>query len=186
MQSLPSQLSVSLVLWMFLLPTTGFGEEFSVRIKDAYLDRSAKVYKLMANIEYQLSTTAKEALYKGVPLTWDVILEINESGWLWDRSLYRQKLQYSLQYHALLNQYLVKSIGQTEMFLSLSAALNFMSAIQDQVQISGFSLDSSKGYQLKVKSEFNRELLPIPLRPIAYLDSQWFLSSNWFVWQIQK
>ena len=37
-----------------------------------------------------------------------------------------------------------------------------------------------------IRVGFEREALPIPLRPTSYFDPQWALSSRWTLWQLQK
>jgi hypothetical protein len=37
-----------------------------------------------------------------------------------------------------------------------------------------------------VKVNFDRDALPLPLRPIAYIDPQWYLSSDWTLWPLKK
>lgn len=155
-------------------------------VRYAKLLENADDYTISTRIDYQLSPTAKEALHKGVPLAWDVLIEINRTMGPLNTTLYEKKLPFVLEFNALLNQYEVKSPGQPEMFLTLNAALNFMAALHDAGHIDKGLLQTGKNYQLAVKSRFNREFLPIPLRPAAYLDGQWFLSSDWFVWPIQK
>jgi hypothetical protein len=177
---------ITLLLVLLICPLTSFAEDFSAKIRYAELIETATGYSLKTEIDYHLSPTAKEALHKGVPLAWDVLIEVKQSGRLWNTTVFKKSLPYSLQFHALLNQYEVKSPGQQEMFLSLNSALNFMALLQDEVDIEKALLPAGNGYQLGLKTRFNREFLPIPLRPVAYLDSQWFLSSDWFVWHIQK
>lgn len=194
MQSLPHRLSFLkrlvgylLLLYLALCPQIGLADEFSAIVRHAKLIETADGFSIHAEIEYRLSPTSKEALHKGVPLSWDVLIKLNQRGFLFDTTVYQQKLSFYLQFHALLNQYEVKSpAAQVEMFLTLNAALNFMALVHDTVHSSKGLLKTGNSYELAVKSEFNREFLPIPLRPVAYLDSQWFLSSDWFVWPIQK
>ena len=183
---MPGTCIISLLLCLLLSPLRGFAEDFSAKIRYAELVETAAAYNLKAEIDYRLSPTAREALRKGVPLAWDVQVELAESGLLWNTLLFQYTLPCRLQFHALLNQYEVKSPGQEEMFLSLNSALNFMAALQDEIRIDKSLLQSGHRYQFSLKTRFNREFLPIPLRPVAYLDSQWFLSSDWFVWPIQK
>ncbi|MDD4914717.1 MAG: DUF4390 domain-containing protein [Methylococcales bacterium] len=181
-----NRLSFRLLLCVLLWPLPAAALDYAARIRYADLVETADGYSLKTEIAYRLSPTAREALHKGVPLAWDVKVEIDRVGLLWNATVYRKTLSYSLQFHALLNQYEVKTPGQSEMFLSLGTALNFMALLQDEVNIDNKLLQPGQRYQLRLKTRFNRELLPIPLRPVAYLDSEWFLSSNWFVWPIQK
>ena len=176
-----------MLLWLVLLPAISSANPPSTKISHAELIDHHDGYQIETEIDYQLSATAKEALEKGIPLTWDVYLEIRRPGFLWGPTLYKDKLRYTLQYHALLKQYVVKEPnGNSQMFLTLTAALNFMSLPHSTRVINYPLIESGKRYQLAVRSKFNREQLPAPLRPFAYLDSQWFLSSSWFLWSIQK
>jgi hypothetical protein len=176
-------LMLSLTIWS----PSGSAQDFSAHIRTADLLESQDAYLLCAEIDYQLSPIAKEALEKGVPLAWEVLFRLSESAWLLQHDVYSSDLAYRLQYNALLNHYeIIRPDGQSEMFLSLNAALNFMSAPRARLPYSMVKLKDGHRYQLAVKSRFNRELLPVPLRPFAYLDTAWFLSSDWYVWPIQK
>jgi hypothetical protein len=176
-----------LLLCLQFGPTVAEAGDFAARIDYADLEYGDAGYTVQAHIDYRLSPTAKEALHKGVPLTWNVSIELRQPGWLWDSVVHRHKLAYSLQFHALLNQYAVQTpYDHSEMFLTLSAALNFLATVHDDTPIPSDVLQPGKPYLLAVKTQFNRELLPIPLRPVAYLDHRWFLSSTWHIWPIQK
>ncbi|OHX34708.1 hypothetical protein BJL95_18780 [Methylomonas sp. LWB] len=169
-------------LW---LPAATAGD-YSARIGYPQWQTGERGYTAGVQIEYRLSPTAKEALHKGVPLTWRVILELRHPGPLWDETIYNRELRYTLQFHALLNQYAVETENAgSEMFLTLSAALAFMASISADVAPPGENPNSAP-LQLAVKTRFDREALPIPLRPMAYLDHRWFLSSDWYLWSIPK
>ncbi|WP_415880129.1 DUF4390 domain-containing protein [Methylomonas sp. TEB] len=177
----------ALMLCLHIAPGVAEAGEYAARIEYADLDRVDDGYDVQAHIDYQLSPTAKEALHKGVRLTWDVAIELRQPGVLWDTIIHKHKLTYSLQFHALLNQYVVQTpFDRSEMFLTLSAAMNFMAAVHDSMPIPAELVVGGTPYLLAVKTQFNREQLPIPLRPVAYLDNQWFLSSAWHTWPIQK
>ena len=173
----------SLIAW----PILSTAESFAAHIRSAKLIEAGGVYHIATHIDYQLSPTAREALQKGIPLAWEPLIHISSPGWFWDTTIYTQKLAYILRFNALLNQYEVHNpSGEDEMFLSMNAALNYLSTLPQAAAIDKQLLKSNRTYQLAVKTEFNREFLPVPLRPFAYLDNQWFLSSDWFVCPIQK
>jgi hypothetical protein len=187
MPSLARPLSCGLLLCLTLWPLSSLADDFAARVRHAALIETSDAYSVDAEIDYQLSPTAREALQKGVPLTWDVSIQIRQPGLLSNDILYKTKRTYTLQFHALLNQYeIIGPGGETEMFLTLNAALNFMAFLHDAARFDKGLINAGYRYQLAVKTEFNRERLPVPLRPVAYLDAQWFLSSDWFIWPIQK
>lgn len=177
--------AITLLLWLVLFwpASSGLAGEFDARIRRAELVEANGSYQVDAQIDYNLSPTAKEALHKGIALSWKVLLEIDRSGSVWDSRIYRYKLPYSLNYHALLNQYAVRSRESIERFLSLQAALNYMSTVRLPITV---ALPTNGALRFAVKSQFHRESLPIPLRPMAYLDPQWSLSSDWQSWSLTK
>lgn len=182
-KSLSRGLLICLALW----PALTVASEFAADIRHAELLDTVSGLMVNVRIEYQLSPTAKEALHKGVPLNWNVLIEIRRTGWLWDSRVYSQTVPYTLQFHALLNQYEVRTpTNHVEMFLTLNAALGFMAMLHDTTHIDRKLMQANDQYLLAVKSQFDRESLPVPLRPFAYLDPEWFLSSDWFIWPIQK
>ena len=95
---------------------------------------------------------------------------------------------YQIQNHALLNLYSIKrlSTGERSLFSSLAGALNFISKIRNKVVIDKQLIQAGKSYYLAMKVKFKRELLPVPLRPFSYFDSQWALSSQWILWPFQN
>lgn len=174
---------VCLLLW----PFAGTADDFATQISHAELVKQDENYNVQTKIRYQLSPTAKEALHKGIPLTWQVLLEIREIGKLWDSVIYSRKLPYRLRFHALLNQYEIATPDkQSEMFLTMNVALGYMSSLPAAPSIAAKLLRPGHHYKLAMKCLFDRESLPVPLRPFAYLDSQWQLSSDWYIWPIQK
>jgi hypothetical protein len=80
-----------------------------------------------------------------------------------------------------------ESSGEVYNFSTLAAALDLMSTIRDfPVISSGFiNLDKNQ-YHTAVRVLFDRNALPLPLRPIAYLNPQWYLSSDWTLWPLTK
>lgn len=187
MPNLANLFNHGLLICLFIWPLSSLAGNFAAKVRYAELVESPGAYAVNAQIDYQLSPTSREALQKGVPLFWDVLIQIRQPGLLRNRILYNAKLSYTLQFHALLNQYEIKSPNaETEMFLTLNAALNFMALLHDVASFDKRLLKPGYAYQLAIKTEFDRERLPVPLRPVAYLDAQWFLSSDWFIWPIQK
>jgi hypothetical protein len=173
----------------WLSPFSGYADEFSAEVKQAEITLQGGSYVLSADIVYQLSKKAMEALQNGVPLFWNIQVKIQQHrGVLWDKTLVDTTIRYRIQYHALLNMYRVRneSNGEVYNFSTLSAALDLMSAIRDFRLIQKAELAPEKQYLCAVKVTFDREALPLPLRPTAYIDPQWYLSSDWTLWPLKK
>ena len=146
-------------------------------------------YVLSANIEYEVTNTARDALQKGIPLFWDVRVKlVQQRKWLWNSSLVDFKIRYRIQYQALLNRYRVTNIstGERDSFTTLSAALDNMADILGLTVIDKDALQPEERYRIELKIKFDREALPLPLRPFSYVNPQWYLSSDWYLWPVQK
>ncbi len=172
-----------------LLPFCGYADNFAAEVTQAEITSQGNHYVLSADIIYNLSEKAKDALQNGVPLFWDLQIKLlQHPDSLWDKTLVDTAIRYRLQYHALLNMYRVRNEGDGEVynFSTLSAALELMSALRDFRLIEKAQLDPQKQVVCAVKVSFDRDALPLPLRPIAYIDPQWYLSSDWTLWPLKK
>ena len=181
------RLFCAILFW--LLPFSGYADDFAAEITQAEITSQDEYYVVSADISYQLSKKAKDALQNGVPLFWDLQIKLlQQRDSLWDKTLVDTAIRYRLQYHALLNMYRVRNEGDGEVynFSTLSAALELMSALRDFRLIEKAQLDPQKRYACAVKVSFDRDVLPLPLRPIAYIDPQWYLSSDWTLCPLKK
>ncbi|MDD5632331.1 MAG: DUF4390 domain-containing protein [Methylococcales bacterium] len=183
---LPAFLCGVLLWW---LPFSSYADEFAAEVKQAEVTLHGDYFLLSADIGYQLSEKAMEALQNGVPLFWDIQIKVLEQRHvLWDKTLVDTAIRYRLQYHALLNMYRVRDEGDGTVynFSTLFAALDLMSTVRDFRLIGKSELVPEKQYLLAMKVNFDRDALPLPLRPIAYVDPQWYLSSDWTLWPLKK
>jgi hypothetical protein len=166
---------------------------YATEVQQAEISIRGTQYVLSADIDYQLSDTAKEALQSGVPLFWTVRIKlVQQRAVLWAKTLMDTSIRYRLQYHALLNMYRVVIVqadsteqsGDTHNFSTLSGALDSMANLHNLPLIDISAIQSDKQYFVHIKAQFERDVLPLPLRPIAYTDPQWYLSSDWTVWPL--
>ncbi len=174
---------------LWLLPFSGYADDFAAKVTRAGINLQGDSYLLSAEIDYQLSEKAKDALQNGVPLFWSIQIRLlQHRDVLWNKALVEAAIRYRLQYYALLNMYRVRNEdnGEIYSFSTLPAALGLMSAVHDFRVIGKAELAPDKQYLCAVKVNFDREALPLPLRPLAYIDPQWYLSSDWTLWPLKK
>jgi hypothetical protein len=184
-----SKLPRLLLCCLLLLPFSSYASRFGVEVKNAEIVMSGDAYLLSADIEYQLSPRAKEALQNGVPLFWDIhIRTVQRRDFLWDKTLIDAGIRYRIQYHALLNMYRVRNENNSETynFSTLSAAFDLMSAIRDFYVMKKSDSKPGERYGVDIKVTLDRDALPLPLRPVAYTNPQWYLSSDWTLWPLTK
>lgn len=147
------------------------------------------VYRLDASIDYRFSTAVREALKNGVPLTVVIQIEVRRPRWWWwDEVVASLSQFYLLQYHALSRQYLLTSLntGVQQNFATLGAALTALGTLRDVPILDSKLLDANEHYRVRLRAQLDIESLPSPLRPLAYISSDWRLQSDWYVWPLHS
>ena len=181
-------MKIALYLFICIFSEGVWAGEFSAVVKNINVELVVDHYELNADIDYQLSPVAKEALQKGIALTWSVLIKVEQQGRVWNSSVQSLAIEYQIQNHALLNLYSIKrlSTGERSVFSSLAGALNFISKMRRVVIVDKQLIQPDKQYHVAVKVKFKHEALPVPLRPFSYFNSQWALSSYWILWPLQN
>lgn len=158
------------------------------QISDVHVRLHNQVYLLNADIDYELSTEALEALHNGVPLTIRIAIEIERPRkWLWNIGEASLEQGYRLQYHALSDQYVLQNLNSGALYAYQNrwAALHAMGELRDFPLLDQQLLDLELDYQLRLQARLDIEALPSPLRPIAYITPEWRLRSDWYLWSFK-
>jgi hypothetical protein len=172
----------SLVMLLWVGGDCYAGGQF-VKIKQAQLSLQDNKARLRIKLDFQLNPSAEEALYSGIPLYWDVSIVLKQQRDFWDKTLFARRYRYSLAYYTLLNNFRVKDEHKKTFrrFSSLKEALGYMQRIEtEEMSLTGY--DENKCIISVLNIAFDKEMLPAPLRPIAYFDEQWDLSTNERQW----
>lgn len=181
--SLLQRLSFSIVL---LLLTQVSCADFSINFAEVHLQD--KVYLMDADLDYTLTEKAIEALNNGVALTLvlSITIERDRQYW-WDETIATLEQRYQLKYHALSRQHVVKYLntGIQETFPSLPIALRTIGKLKDYPLLDKLMIKPTETYRVYLQNYLDIESLPVPLRPLAYLSSQWRLSSQWYLCLLQ-
>lgn len=183
--------AIWLSVFMFFLAGAAFpirGEN-GVSITSAEINLSGDVYLLNADVNFELSNQAIEALNNGVSLFWLYQLNVKEQrNFFWDQTVVEKVFRYRIQYHALIKMYRVtnENSGAVDNFSTLQSALDLLSSLRDYRLIEKSKLDENRKYFAGIKITFERDALPLPLRPVAYLNPDWYLSSDWYLWPLKK
>jgi hypothetical protein len=180
------QLNWLCLLLLLLLYHSAFAAGFTIiKAKTHLLD---DVYLLDATFNCQLSDVTIDALKNGVILTLvlNIVIE-RERSYLWDQTIAKLQQSYELKYSALSKQYILKykNTGIQETFPSLKEILSRINQLNDFPLIDKSLIEKNETYMVSLQIELDIESLPIPLRPIAYLSSQWRLSSDWYLCPLQ-
>jgi hypothetical protein len=171
--------------WLYLLLLLShsvFSADFTIiKAKTHLLD---DVYLLDATFNYKLSAVTIDALQNGVVLTLvlNIVIE-RERSYLWDKTIANLEQIYELKYSALSKQYILKykNTGIQETFPSLNEIITRINHLNEFPLLDKYLIEKNETYMVSLQIELDIESLPIPLRPIAYLSSQWRLSSDWYL-----
>lgn len=143
---------------------------------------------LDAQIGYELNETASDALENGVPLTFETHIQMREVGaWMWQPDVVEFRVRNVLRYRPLSGLYEVRRVGSEDkqVFATRASALRFMGRIRDLALISRSELDLSREYLVRLRSYLDIEALPLPMRPKAYISSDWSLEAEPWEWQLR-
>ena len=174
-----------LLLAAALLLAAGWLQAADFTVRDARTRLVDGVYQLEADIRYQLSDPIHEALANGVPITIGLQIEIErQREYLWNKTVASLLQKYTVQFHALSEQYIVRNLnsGSQQSFRSLPAALQSMGEIEALPLLDESLLEETDAlYQVQLRSHIDINALPAPLRPMAWLSHEWRLQSEWYV-----
>ena len=174
------------VLFTYLFPNPSHAEGFKILSAETTLKKD--VFHLDTNMELNFSDDALEALRSGVPLIILVNIEVlDDRSWWWDETIAELEQGYLLLYHALSEKYIIHNLnsGSQKNYSSLNTALSSLSHIRDFPLIDKNLLDDSDDSYVRIRTYLDIESLPAPMRPIAYISSQWQLESDWFSWPLK-
>jgi len=147
-----------------------------------------KVYLMNASIDYQFSEVALDALQNGVPLIVLLDIEVEQKRkWWFNKTIAELQQGYLLLYHALTEKYIINNLnsGAQENYDSLRSALDSLNKIKDLPIIDANLIKKGESYDVQLQTYLDLEALPAPMRPIAYISSQWRLESDWYRWPLQ-
>ncbi len=142
------------------------------------------VYRLTANVQFQLSPDVEKALKNGIAVTLQLDIEVlrPDAYYLWSETVATLRQQYRVQYHALSQRYLVTNLNSAaqEHFSTLDDAMASLGAITDLPILDKSLLAAAEQYIARVRFGINFDSLPVPLRYYAYVLPQWRLQSEWY------
>jgi hypothetical protein len=172
--------SIYILLGFFYVPISYATTDW-LFVKNMRWERAAINSSLSAELSFSLSPTAREALHSGIVLYWGISVSISNTHFLafFNESIYSNSSRYSLRYNTLFNDFRVQNVNDASFrrFSSLSDAVNYLAVIRYGPIILPHNIEKAC-VVVDLNVLFDKESLPIPLRPIAYFDEGWNLSTN--------
>jgi len=173
------------LLILLLLCSLCASAEITIRSVETTL--KDKVYRLNANVEFKLTAPALEALQNGVPLILLLDIEVEKKRWWLNKTVATLEQGYLLLYHALTEKYLLTNLNSSaqQNYRSLNATLDALGHLEQLPILDAKLLEPNAKYIVKLRMHLDIESLPAPMRPLAYLSSDWRLESDWYSWPLQ-
>jgi hypothetical protein len=158
-----------------------------IKILSGESQLSNNILSINADAEVDLAKDPIEALESGVPLFFDLHVEIlRNRKYMWDRDLFKTKYTYSLQRHTLSKKYVLKNLitDTQRVHDSVTAALQSLGQIRKLAVIDLEELTNRKNLVIAIQLELKISALPAPMMPLAYVSPQWHISSQKYKWKL--
>jgi hypothetical protein len=152
-------------------------------------DAASPGFLLDGQFSITLSSGAKEALQNGIPLIFELQVQlVRVHRWIWDSVKVDLKQARQIQYHDLSRSYVVKYIneGTQRNFRQLSDAMDAAGALENLLLANGLLIEDDADYKIRLRGSLDIESLPTPVRLIAYVSSAWDMSSEWHTWSLDR
>lgn len=143
---------------------------------------------LDADIGFELNDTVSEALENGVPLTFETHVQLRRAeAWVWEPDVVEHRLRTVLLYRPLSGMYELRNLQGDERlsFATRAAALRTLGNIVAMPVIERSDLDLDQDYLVRIDVKLDIEALPLPMRPMAYLKRDWWVSSDRWEWRLR-
>lgn len=143
--------------------------------------------RLDAEIAYELNSEIRDALVNGIPLIFEVKVQIKSSqSWRLDKVISSTVKTQKLKYHALSKQYVLDDMetNDSDAFPDLESALIHQGRVAAMRIAQADSIDKSGNFIVQLRSRLITSKLPLPLRMKSYFSRKWRLDSGWHEWPL--
>jgi len=143
---------------------------------------------LDAQIAFDLNETISVALKNGVPLTFEIQIKMRKSNaWIWQPNAVEIRLRNEVRYRPLSGLYEVEilNINDKRMFATKVSALRYAGQIRDLVLVRRQDLDLKAEYLVSLDAFLDVKALPLPMRPQAYMSSDWNIEAKPLEWRLR-
>lgn len=157
-------------------------------IRSVFTNVQSGVIYLGADVDYELSEIAQEALANGVELTFELQIEVVRDRRFWlDRDVASLLQRYQLSYQPLSERFVTRNLnsGDQMSFAALPAALEHLGKVRNLPLLDDALLRPGKRYEIRVRAVLDTRDLAGPLRLISFFWGDWRLESEWYEWPLQ-
>lgn len=159
-----------------------------MHIRSAYVEPSAGVLLLNAQVEFALPPGAQQAINDGVELTIEFDIEIKRSRRFWsDETVADLQQRYELLYHAVSGRYLLRNLnsGEQTSYPTLEAALEPLHRIERLPILDEALVRESGRYEISLRAALDVHTMPDALRFVLFWANDWRQASDWYTWPLR-
>lgn len=132
-------------------------------------------------LDIGLTDAVLEALHNGVPI--QILVEsrvLEPRRWLWSRTLSDDARRFSLSYHSLSSQYLIRW-PDTEEYRAYPSRMAAISVLEtpDPWELELPNGEPKTELIAETRVRLDLQSLPAPLRLVAYFSPEWRIGSGW-------
>ncbi len=151
-------------------------------IKDMVLSKKNNInkykmpdYLISFNQEINFDYLIINAIDKGIPLVFKVVLRVAETNEIWPTKIIKKEIRYyQIEYKALREVYKTIDInGETHEYQNILDAFEKLSKVEGF----RFTAANNKNYELWLNVSLDKKKLPKPLQ-VNYFDTTWNMSSE--------
>ncbi|MGB0721376.1 MAG: DUF4390 domain-containing protein [Gammaproteobacteria bacterium] len=179
-------ITTALLAWLLVSgPVAAKATDFQLLDSRVYLKDDS--YLLDARIDVALTEGVLEALNSGVPLEFNLELEVVEKRPVfWDRVIRSRDRAFRLRYHTLSRTYLLTRLenDETSAHHTLSSAIGAMANLKAEPLMRRGGLYRGLRYGVRLRLGLDLDALPSPLQVPARFSKDWQLVSPWFKWPL--
>jgi hypothetical protein len=162
-------------------------QETGIEIRTGTTRLEEGVWYLSASIDYRLNREILEALQNGIPLSFELEVELNrERTWMPDAEVALLRQEYELSWQPLSRGYLVRNLnsGDQRAHTTLYSALQDLGTVNALPLIDAALLEADERYEVALRAALNQLKLPGPLRMLAFWNDDFSLESDWYRWPL--
>ncbi|MGE0482892.1 MAG: DUF4390 domain-containing protein [Gammaproteobacteria bacterium] len=160
-----------------------------IMVAEAALNERNGILMLDADIEFEFSSDAIEALDSGIPLYFELDVRLlRPRRYVWDVEIFNTRRRFAIERHALSNQFVLTEIitGERRLHRTLELALEDLARIRRLPLVEAASLELPNELTAAMRIELDLNALPAPMIPLAYVSPGWHMSSGWYEWPVTR
>ena len=168
---------------VFLFRPVCFASQDAI-LKDIVVTNTRDDLLLYLKAEGAFRDKIKDAILRGVPVTFSfyITLNISRSFWL-DKTIVDIKVTHTVKYDSLKKEFMVKRSwdgGEARVTSSFEEAQQWMTEIASLKVVPLKDLEKGRRYQIRAKAELSKLTLPFYLHYVLFFVSLWDFETDWY------